>query len=47
MGIKRNRLALRMFRQIALDWVSYMMSPPALMGALVYGSIKFRKLLLF
>jgi glycosyltransferase involved in cell wall biosynthesis len=47
MGIKRNRQTRLSPIQVVLDWVSYMAAPFVLMGALVYGSIKYRKLLLF
>jgi GT2 family glycosyltransferase len=47
MGIKRNRLARVSAAQILRDWLSYMAAPFVLMAALAYGSIKYRKLLLF
>jgi glycosyltransferase involved in cell wall biosynthesis len=47
MGIKRNRLAKVSAVQILRDWLSYMAAPFVLTAALLYGSIKYRKFLLF
>jgi glycosyltransferase involved in cell wall biosynthesis len=47
MGIKRNRLGKFSAAQIIRDWISYMAAPFALIAALAYGSIKYRKILLY
>jgi glycosyltransferase involved in cell wall biosynthesis len=47
MGIKRNRFIRLSPGQVLRDWLSYIAAPFTLMAALVYGSIKYRKFLLF
>jgi len=47
MGIKRNIHKKFDIAQVLYDWAAYMAAPVVLIGALLYGSIKFKKLLIF
>jgi glycosyltransferase involved in cell wall biosynthesis len=46
MGIKRNFHKRIDVVQVLYDWAAYIAAPFALVGALVYGSMKFKKLLI-
>ena len=47
LSIRRNRGAAFHGMQIARDCLSFLLSPFVLLGALAYGSVKFRKVLFF